>query len=61
MVFERLNSGGEKLYPQESRNAVFGGPFNDLCKELAKIECLDYLGDSRKTSCRYRFLRMMMK
>ena len=36
MVFERLNSGGEKLYPQESRNAVFGGPFNDLCKELAK-------------------------
>ena len=35
MVFERLNSGGEKLYPQESRNSVFGGPFNDLCKELA--------------------------
>lgn len=36
MVFERLNSGGEKLYPQESRNAIFGGPFNDLCKELSK-------------------------
>ena len=34
MVFERLNTGGEKLYPQESRNAIFGGPFNELCKEL---------------------------
>lgn len=36
MVFERLNSGGEKLYPQESRNAIFGGVFNELCKELAR-------------------------
>ena len=36
MVFERLNTGGLKLYPQESRNAIFGGPFNDMCKELAK-------------------------
>ena len=38
MVFERLNTGGEKLYPQESRNAIFGGPFNELCKELAKTK-----------------------
>ena len=36
MVFERLNTGGMKLYPQESRNAIFGGTFNDMCKELAK-------------------------
>ena len=36
MVFERLNTGGMKLYPQESRNAIFGGKFNDMCKELAK-------------------------
>lgn len=36
MVFERLNTGGLHLYPQESRNAIFGGPFNDLCKLLSK-------------------------
>lgn len=36
MVFERLNSGGLKLYPQESRNAIFSGPFNDACKNLAE-------------------------
>ncbi len=38
MVFERLNTGGLKLYPQESRNAIFGGAFNELCKELAKLK-----------------------
>ena len=31
LVFERINSGGVKLEPQESRNAVFNGPFNELC------------------------------
>ena len=36
MVFERLNTGGLKLSAQESRNAIFGGQFNELCKELAK-------------------------
>lgn len=35
-IFERLNSGSVKLEAQELRNAVFGGKFNDLCKELAK-------------------------
>jgi len=36
IVFERLNSGGEKLTPQETRNALHNGKFNQLCMELAK-------------------------
>lgn len=36
IVFERLNSGGEKLTPQESRNALYNGPFNQLCLKLSK-------------------------
>jgi hypothetical protein len=36
MVFERLNSGGVKLGSQETRNAVYGGPLNDLCLELSE-------------------------
>lgn len=37
IVFERLNSGGVDLSPQESRNAVFDGPLNDLCIELSGL------------------------
>lgn len=35
MVFERLNSGGVRLSSQETRNAVYNGPLNDLCLELS--------------------------
>lgn len=38
IVFERLNSGGEKLTPQETRNALYNGSFNRLCIELSKNE-----------------------
>ncbi|MHB8714074.1 MAG: GmrSD restriction endonuclease domain-containing protein [Trichloromonadaceae bacterium] len=35
-VFERLNTGGENLNPQEIRNSIFRGPFNDLIVFLAR-------------------------
>jgi hypothetical protein len=35
MVFERLNSGGVALSPQETRNAVYDGPLNQLCLSLS--------------------------
>lgn len=34
-VFERLNTGGEALFPQEIRNAAFRGKFNDLLFDLS--------------------------
>jgi hypothetical protein len=40
LVFERINSGGEKLTPQESRNAIHPGPMNSLCLELSRRESL---------------------
>lgn len=36
VVFGRLNSGGEKLTPQELRNALYNGKLNQLCLKLAK-------------------------
>ena len=36
MVFERINSGGIKLEPQEARNAIYPGPLNDLCIRMAR-------------------------
>jgi hypothetical protein len=35
-LFERLNSGGVKLEPQEIRNCVYRGPFNDALKDLSQ-------------------------
>ena len=37
-LFERLNTGGVKLHPQEIRNCVFRGEFMDLIKGLAREE-----------------------
>lgn len=36
MVFERINSGGELLTPQETRNALYPGSLNTLCIRLAR-------------------------
>ena len=40
LVFERINSGGVRLSPQESRNALFDGPMNHLCIRLSRDHSL---------------------
>lgn len=37
-VFERLNTGGEKLNAQELRNALYGGLFNKATIDLASLK-----------------------
>ena len=36
LVFERLNSGGVDLSDQETRNALYDGPLNQLCMKLSE-------------------------
>lgn len=38
MIFERLNTGGMKLVPQEIRACIFHGEFNKMLSELANDE-----------------------
>jgi len=37
-VFERLNTGGEKLNAQELRNCLYSGPMNELIIELSRLD-----------------------
>ncbi len=37
-VFERLNTGGEQLNPQEIRNCLYASPFNDMLISIARSD-----------------------
>jgi len=54
MIFHRLNSGGAKLTNQEIRNCIYGGPFNELLKELNHNSHWMSINGMKKTSG-YRF------
>ena len=45
ILFERLNTGGVRLNPQELRNALYQGPFNNLIVELATYPLFRHLWD----------------
>ena len=38
VLFERLNTGGEKLNPQELRNALYPGYFNKMLLDIARYK-----------------------
>ena len=38
VLFDRLNTGGEKLNPQELRNALYPGEFNKMLIEIARSD-----------------------
>ena len=38
LLFERLNTGGVKLQPQEIRNAIYNGKGNTLCMDLSEMK-----------------------
>ena len=55
-IFNRLNSGGSKLYNQEIRNCIYNGPFNRMLKEEAKSQLwLLFTGATVEKVVRARF------
>ena len=53
-VFERLNTGGQTLNPQELRNSLYKGLFNNLLIELAGNRLFDEIWDIPPYEDHYR-------
>ncbi|MBI4661584.1 MAG: DUF262 domain-containing protein [Verrucomicrobia bacterium] len=60
-VFERLNTGGTLLTPQEVRNAVYGGPFNEMLHELNEITAWREILGKPKPDPRLRDIELMLR
>ncbi|POA21566.1 hypothetical protein C1886_04650 [Pseudomonas sp. FW300-N1A1] len=60
-VFERINSSGRSLLPQEIRNCVYQGPMNSLLFELNKLERWRTLWGKPTADSRMRDLEMILR
>lgn len=61
LVFERLNTGGTQLSPQEIRNAVNHGPFNRLLHEMNESQTWRPLFGSPDPDRRQRDVEMILR
>ncbi|MCO8170883.1 DUF262 domain-containing protein [Pseudomonas sp. 21LCFQ02] len=60
-VFERINSGGRSLLPQEIRNCVYQGPFNSLLFELNTDPIWRQLWGREETDSRMRDMECILR
>ena len=61
-IFERLNTGGTWLTPQEVRNSTYHGPFNDLMVYLNKdATWRRYIFGSRNPDTRMRDIELVVR
>ena len=60
-IFERLNTGGTHLTPQEIRNSAAHGPFNDLMKDLNADEHWREIFGRREPDRRMRDIELIVR
>lgn len=60
-IFERLNTGGVSLRPQEIRNCIHQGPFNDLLKTLNQHDVWRDIVGSEKPDKRMRDIELILR
>ena len=60
-IFERLNTGGTGLTPQEVRNCIYHGPFNDLIIELNQDSTWRRIFGSSDADARMRDIELIIR
>lgn len=60
-VFERINSGGRSLLPQEIRNCVYQGPLNSILIELNTTPAWRALWGSKEPDSRMRDMECILR
>lgn len=60
-IFERLNTGGTGLTPQEVRNCTYHGPFNDLMVKLNQDSTWRYIFGSSDPDARMRDIELIVR
>ncbi|CDM97845.1 MULTISPECIES: DUF262 domain-containing protein [Limnospira] len=60
-IFERLNTGGQQLKPQEIRACIYHGEFNNLLAELNYHQCWRDIYGSPKPDKRMRDQEMILR
>lgn len=60
-IFERINTGGRTLYPQEIRNCIYQGNFNDFLTDLNKIDAWRKLFGSDIEDTRMKDKEMILR
>jgi hypothetical protein len=60
-IFERINTSGRTLFPQEIRNCVYQGPFNDLLFELNEDSSWRKLYGLREPDSRMRDMEYILR
>lgn len=60
-IFERLNTGGTGLTPQEVRNCTYHGPFNDLMVKLNQDSTWRYIFGSSDADARMRDVELIVR
>ncbi len=60
-VFERINTSGRTLMPQEIRNCIYQGPLNDLLFALNKVEPWRSLYGNKDEDSRMRDIELILR
>lgn len=60
-IFERINTGGRTLYPQEIRNCIYQGNFNDFLTDLNRIDAWRKLFGSDIEDTRMKDKEMILR
>ena len=60
-IFKRLNTGGTTLTPQEIRNCIYRGPFNDVLKVMNEFSHWREIFGPRKPDKRMRDVELIVR